>query len=127
MNKDKLKKIYYRYIGKITQKKLKFTNFTIISNNCFGGIFYRNNALEYLSPTCGLFFIGKEYIKFIYNLRHYLEIDEINEIQIDESQYSDYLKKIQLRELLFYEMFGCLYFYSFFLIFILIIFLFIIF
>lgn len=95
MNKDKLKKIYYRYIGKITQKKLKFTNFTIISNNCFGGIFYRNNALDYLSPTCGLFFIGKEYIKFIYNLRHYLEIDEINEIRIDESQYSDYLKKIQ--------------------------------
>ena len=90
--KKKIKKIYYKYTGKIKKRKLKNKNFTIISNNCFGGIFYRNNDLQYQSPTCGLAFMAKEYIKFIYNIKHYLEIDEIEEIDINDSKYAGYLK-----------------------------------
>ena len=95
MNKDRIKKIFYKYFGKISKIRLNKTDFSIISNNCFGGIFYRNNSLEYLSPTCGLFFMSDEYIKFIYNMNYYLKIDDIKRITIDESKYSDYLKLIQ--------------------------------
>lgn len=34
--KSKLKKAYFKWTGKIKKKKLKYNNFTIISNNCFG-------------------------------------------------------------------------------------------
>ena len=93
--KEKLKKQYFKITGKIKNKKLKSKDITIISNNCFGGIFYRDNALEYRTPTCGLFFMAEEYIKFIYNLDHYLSIDEIIEIKCEDSKYKDYLSEIQ--------------------------------
>lgn len=41
-----------------------------------------------------MFFIAEEYIKFIYNLKYYIESD-IEFIEIEDSKYSDYLKKIQ--------------------------------
>lgn len=91
--KKRLKDIYYKYIGNIKQKKLKNKDFTIISNNCFGGIVYRNNHLLYNSPTCGMFFMAPEYIKFIYNIKKYVNNVEIKEIQIEDSKYSKYLKE----------------------------------
>lgn len=91
--KEKIKKIYFRIFGKIRAKKFNFTDFTIISNNCFGGIVYRNHHLPYLTPTAGLFIMPKDYIKFIYNLKYYLSITPI-EIKIDESTYSNYLKSL---------------------------------
>jgi len=93
--KEKLKKQYFKITGAIKNKKLKSKDITIISNNCFGGIFYRDNALEYRTPTCGLFFMAEEYIKFIYNLDHYLSIDEITEIKCEDSKYKEYLNEIQ--------------------------------
>lgn len=97
MNENKLKKrlkdIYFKYTGKLKQKNIHNQNFTIISNNCWGGIIYRNYHIPYQSPTCGLFFMAPEYIKFIYNIKEYL-YNEIVEIKIEESKYKDYLKKI---------------------------------
>lgn len=91
--KKKLLKVYKKTIGVINNKKIKNKDITIISNNCWGGIFYRNNNLEYLSPTLGLFFMAEEYIKFIYNIRYYIEQD-ITFINIEQSKYKDYLKKL---------------------------------
>lgn len=93
--KKQLIKLYKNTIGRINNSRIKNKNLTIISNNCWGGIFYRDNNLKYLSPTCGLFFIGQEYIKFIYNLNKYIGIDEIKFINVSESKYNDYLNKIQ--------------------------------
>lgn len=87
-------KFYKLTIGRINNKKLKNKNVTIISNNCWGGVFYRNNNLEYLSPTLGMFFISSEYIKFINNLKHYVD-STLTFIDLEESKYKDYLKKIQ--------------------------------
>ena len=91
--KKRLKDIYYKYTGIFKQKKLKNKNFSIISNNCFGGIIYRNNHLLYNSPTCGLFFMAPEYIKFIYNIRKYINDVEIEEVKIENSKYFQYLKE----------------------------------
>lgn len=92
-------KIYKNTIGRINNLRIKDKNLTIISNNCWGGIFYRNNNLKYLSPTLGMFFIGNEYIKFIYNLKHYIEC-ELKFIKLEDSKYSDYLNKIQYNGLI---------------------------
>lgn len=91
--KKRLKDIYYKYTGIFKQRKLKNKNFSIISNNCFGGIIYRNNHLLYNSPTCGLFFMAPEYIKFIYNIRKYINDVEIEEVKIENSKYFQYLKE----------------------------------
>ena len=41
-----------------------------------------------------MFFIGEEYIKFIYNLKYYIN-SELTFITIEDSKYKDYLKKIK--------------------------------
>ena len=89
-----LLKIYIKTIGKINNLKIKNKEITIISNNCWGGIFYRDNNLKYLSPTLGLFFMSDDYIKFIYNLKAYIN-KELYFISKKESKHYDYLMKIK--------------------------------
>ncbi len=89
----KVKDKIIRFIGNFKKKKFKCLDFTIISNNCFAGIVYRNNNIPYQSPTCGLFIMPDDYIKFIYDMKKYLKKD-MNQINIDESKYKDYLKSI---------------------------------
>lgn len=91
--KKKIKDCYFKYTGILKQKKIKNKKFTIISNNCWGGIIYRNYHIPYQSPTCGLFFMAPEYIKFIYNIKEYVNND-IVEIKIEQSNYKEYLSRI---------------------------------
>lgn len=56
----------------LRRKKLTVTNFTIISNNCWGGTIYESYNLPKQSPTVGLFIMPQDYIKFLKNLRGYL-------------------------------------------------------
>lgn len=91
--KEKLKKIYFKITGKIKQRKFKYKDFTIISNNCFGGIVYRNNDIPYNTPTAGLFFMADDYIKFIYNMKEYLNMDLV-EIKLKNSKHYKYLNSI---------------------------------
>ena len=68
------------WLGKFRVKKLNDPNFTLISNNCWGGHVYRYFNLPYLSPTIGLYFIADDYVRFVSDLRHYInsEIEFIN-------------------------------------------------
>lgn len=54
------------------QKKLKITNFSIISNNCWGGAIYQKYGLVYRTPTVGLYIPGHDFVKFAERLEHYL-------------------------------------------------------
>ena len=92
MIKEKLKDLYFIITGTIRNKKIENKNFTIISNNCFGGIVYRNFHIPYQSPTCGMFFMAPDYIKFIYNIKKYIYKD-IVEIKICDSKYADYYRQ----------------------------------
>lgn len=99
--KSKLKK-YYNKINKILgmirrEVFLKEKKFTIISNNCWGGIVYKYYDLEYLSPTIGVFFFAEDYIKFLKNLKNYLE-KELNFIEMHESNYFQELKRQKINE-----------------------------
>jgi uncharacterized protein (DUF1919 family) len=53
-------------------KRLKKSSFTIISNNCIGGIIYYDYGLQFKSPTVNLFFYAPDYIRFLENLPYYL-------------------------------------------------------
>ena len=77
-------------INKIGSKKrnklLKRNNITIISNNCFAGITYEYLNLPFSSPTIGLYFFAQEYIKFIYNIKHYINCS-LKPLDICNSKY----------------------------------------
>lgn len=91
--KNILLKIYKKSIGVINNKRIKNKDISIISNNCWAGIFYRNNNLKYLSPTLGLFFMADDYIKFIYDMKKYINTN-LEFISLENSKYKNYLKKL---------------------------------
>lgn len=84
------------YLAPYRLKKLKKagidTQFSIISNNCWGGLVYQHYGLPYASPTAGLFFFADDYIKFIYNIKEYLAT-KLEFISLEESRYVDTLKQ----------------------------------
>jgi uncharacterized protein (DUF1919 family) len=66
--------------------KIKNKDFTIISNNCWGGNVYQSLDMQYHSPTVGMYFYADEYIKFLKNFEYYMQQD-LKFIPINESKY----------------------------------------
>lgn len=94
MVKDILKKVKKASWDKLLQWFrrtfiLKNRDFTIISNNCWGGRIYQRYGLPYTSPTVGLMFFADEYLKFVQNLEYYLSQD-LKFIPKKESKYYDF-------------------------------------
>lgn len=91
---NKLVLIYQNRTNHIFCKKRQLNvnnlNFTIISNNCWGGSLYRWLGLQYSTPTVGLYFYAEDYMKFISRLDYYLSLDFV-EISADESKYREKL------------------------------------
>jgi uncharacterized protein (DUF1919 family) len=69
-------------------EKLACKDFTIISNNCWGGTIYEAFNLKKMSPTVGLFFMAEDYIKFLSNLEEYLSI-RLEFIKPEESKWRE--------------------------------------
>jgi len=46
--------------------------FSIISNNCWGGAIYQSLHRPYLSPFAGIFLMAPCYLRLLADLRHYL-------------------------------------------------------
>lgn len=80
-------KFFEKIRKKINSFKLKNKNFTIISNNCWGGLISIKYGLPYRSPTCGLLILGNDYIKFCSKIKHYLNC-ELKFIKFADSKYS---------------------------------------
>ena len=51
--------------------------FTLISNNCWGGRLYDKFSKPYLSPTIGLSMCENDFLKFVNNLDDYLKLELI--------------------------------------------------
>lgn len=49
--------------------------FTVISQNCIGGVLYKDMGLQFASPTVGLFFAGSDFVRFVSNLPGYLAME----------------------------------------------------
>lgn len=101
MNTAKLEWFFYvtlrdktdPFFGPFRRKKLKGTDFTIISNNCWGGHAYRWYDLPYRSPTVGLYFWAEDYLKFVSDLRHYID-GHLEFIPPSESRHFESLKEL---------------------------------
>lgn len=76
---------------RINRRRLIRTDFSIISNNCWGGLISQKYGLKYLSPTCGLLILGHDYIKFCANIKHYLK-QELLFFPFSESKYFEMYK-----------------------------------
>lgn len=91
--KKVIKKVYENTLFKLIQllrrTQLRNKDFTIISNNCWGGHIYQYYGMVYNTPTVGLTFFADEYLKFISNLDKYLHT-ELTFIPITESRYYEY-------------------------------------
>lgn len=74
------------------KRSIKIRNFTIISNNCWAGRVYQYLDMPYLSPTVGLYFFAPDYIKFVSNLKYYLDTP-LEFIKAEDSKYFDELKE----------------------------------
>lgn len=61
---------YIKYRRKLTNK-----NFTIISQNCIGGVIYHQLGMDFKSPTINMFLEDDNFIKLVYNFRHYMGIN----------------------------------------------------
>lgn len=55
----------------ILRKRIKNKNFTLICDNCTGGVLYHDLGLPFLSPTINLYIVPDDYLKFISNLEYY--------------------------------------------------------
>ena len=66
--KNKLYAKYAKYI-------IKESDFTIICNNCYAGHLYETLNIHYTTPTVGLFFFADDFVKFVEDLKYYLNLE----------------------------------------------------
>ncbi len=76
---------YYRAILRTklnteNRKRLKNNDFTILCNNCVGGVILHELGQRFNTPTVNLFFDSVDYIRFLENLDYYL-YQELVEIE----------------------------------------------
>lgn len=84
----KVLKVRRNLFADILRKGLENTDFTIISNNCWGGMVYESYNLPKQSPTVGLFFMASDYILFVSDLKEYLSAD-LTFIRPQESKWKE--------------------------------------
>ena len=70
----RLKILEYKrlHFAKQRRAELKQTDFTIISNNCWGGMIYESYDLPKETRTVGMFFMASDYIRFLQRLKEYI-------------------------------------------------------
>lgn len=54
--------------------KLRTRDFTILSQNCIGGVFYHDMGVQFTSPMINLYMTGKDFVAFVLNLDYYLSL-----------------------------------------------------
>lgn len=87
---DKIKKKIKKIIGNANRIGLKNRDFTIISNNCWGGFVYQKFNLKYRTPFVGLFIFAPDYIELLENFDSLIN-EEISFIDANNSKYKEEL------------------------------------
>lgn len=90
-----IRKLKYLLKKNSTRRNKQLINhdFTIISNNCWGGLVYQSYNIPYKTPTIGLYFFSEDYILFLKNLEYYLSLDLVFIEPKESKHYSELLKK----------------------------------
>jgi len=92
-------KLSNKLFAEYRRSRLNNTDFSIISNNCWGGSVYRRYGLPYSSPTVGMYFYMEEYIRFLSDLENNLH-KPFSIISARESKYSKELFRKQQQDVL---------------------------
>lgn len=69
---------------------LKIDDFTVISNNCWGGMVYESYGLKKMSPTVGMFIMPKDFVHFCADLPGHLA-ESLKFIAPQESKWASAL------------------------------------
>ena len=75
----------------IRKGKLSCKEFTIISNNCWGGFVYQKYGLRYKTPTVGVYILGHDFVKLCSDWQRYMEM-KLEFIQWEDAAYYYALK-----------------------------------
>lgn len=81
------------FLGPYRQKQLNNPDFTLFSNNCWGGHVYRYFNLPYLSPTIGLYIFAEDYVRFVTDLKKYCSYEPVI-ISANDSRHYNELKQL---------------------------------
>lgn len=87
-----LRNIEKKLKGSINRLKLRQTDFSIISNNCWGTFIYKKFNLQYQSPFINLFIFSEDYFELLENFTPQL-LESIRFIEHEDSKYIDRLKE----------------------------------
>lgn len=87
-----VKKEIIKPLKKIRRLCIKESDFSIISDNCWGGFMSQYFGVKYNSPFVGLFIFSDDYIFMLDNLDYYLS-QKLIFIEQENSKYKDYLIK----------------------------------
>lgn len=87
--KHKLVSKVQKYCAPMKRRYLNNTDFTIISNNCWG-VTYEGYGLQKQSPTVGCYLFANDYLKLVKNLKYYMN-NELKIISLDESKYKEWI------------------------------------
>lgn len=72
-------KLKNRIIRKLIVTKFRLINknrnFTLISQNCVGGVIYSNLGLEFRSPTINMFIEDENFVKLVEHLEYYMSLE----------------------------------------------------
>jgi uncharacterized protein (DUF1919 family) len=82
-----LKDTIIRLQAPVRRIGLENRDFSILANNCWGGIVSRDRRLPYNSPTCGTYFFSKDYLRFLSDPHRYLAM-ELEEVPFAESVHA---------------------------------------
>lgn len=72
--REKINYFFRRQRDLVNRNRLNVQGFTIISQNCTGGVIYHDLGLQFLSPTINLFFSPNDFCKFCLNLKYYISL-----------------------------------------------------
>ena len=76
---------------------LENRDFSILANNCWGGIVSRDRRLPYNSPTCGTYFFSKDYLRFLSDPRGTLGL-ELEEVPFAKAVHAEEVFAREQRE-----------------------------
>lgn len=81
----KINDILRKRINKINRRKLKNNDFSLIASNCNGGFILHDLGMRFNSPFINLWLKPKDFIKFLQNIKHYLncELTFVKEVGVD--------------------------------------------
>lgn len=89
-------RVFIPLLAKTRRKKLNNLDFTIISNNCWGGVVYEYFGLEKKSPTIGAYFYADDYIRFIKDIKKYTTTPMVMIKPTESKHFLDLQEKKQL-------------------------------